>query len=429
MSFEDELGRQLHAKATNVRVAPNPADLASRIRSAERRVARHERLALGAAVVVLAASLGGLAGAFASTPQAKPSNSESTRYTAGGTGPTTPGPPTTTPTGGNKPPGHATPARRTAIDVQLAGGVSLTATVQPFGSPVAVSSEESATAECASGEIVTTTVGQSGSFGGGTSVAELPALGPGGLEILSSGILQASGSSQEWWVTTAVGSQVTTVAAENVGGVPVMSAPSDGIDVLAGPVPESSVSDGEMSAVAESAAGDESLAFSLGSGPEAVGTAAGVTELPGCSPLRLPSQPSSAAASQPAEPSLAAASVIASFEQADSANPLLGFAANLAAVSDGGRLSSPAETSKRSVAKPGSEAAASDGGVVDVQQVTFLSASTADVVYHVENGVLFTGEAQLGPSGIWRMSFATFCSSLRAGIVEGDPPSGVVSAC
>ena len=274
---------------------------------------------------------------------------------------------------------------------------------------------------------MTTTVGQSGSFGGGISVANLPKLDPDGLEILSSGILQVSGAGQVWWVATAVGSGVTRVAAESVGGSPVTSVPSDGISVIAGPV--SNLSSDEMSAVAESTGGDESLAFSLGSGPDAVGTVAAGSDASGCSALKLPSQPSSAAASQPAEPGLAAGSIIAAFEQADSANPLLGFAANLAAVNDGGRLSAATTTPNGPAAKPRAEVPVSGSGIVDVQQVSFLSDSAADVVYRVNGGVLLTGEAQLGTSGIWRVSVSTFCSNLASGIVRGDVPPAVVSDC
>jgi hypothetical protein len=203
----------------------------------------------------------------------------------------------------------------------------------------------------------------------------------------------------------------------------------------------SSASTGEMSAVAEGTAADESMGFSLGSGPKAVGTAAVVTEQPGCPALKLPPQPSSASSSQPAEPSLAAAAIIAAFEQADSANPLLGFAANLAAVNDGGRLSSPALPSKHAAAVkpnaaagpvsevPASGVLVSGSGTLEVQQVSFLSASMALVVYRATDGVLLTGEAQLGPSGIWRVTLATFCLNLRAGIVKGDVPPGVVSSC
>jgi len=71
----------------------------------------------------------------------------------------------------------------------------------------------------------------------------------------------------------------------------------------------------------------------------------------------------------------------------------------------------------------------SGSGTLEVQQVSFLSASLALVVYRANDGLLLTGEAQLGLSGIWSVTLATFCESLRAGIVQGDVPAGVVSGC
>jgi len=320
------------------------------------------------------------------------------------------------------------------LDQHLPNGVTVTATVQPLPTPVAISGQGSASSDCATGEIVMTTIGEGGSFGGGTSVAGLPRLGAGGLEILSSGVLQVSGGGQLWWVTTAVGAGVSRVAAENVGGVPVVARPADGVAIITGSMSGSAASSGEMSAVAEGSGGDESLGFLLGSGPKAVGVSGAGENLPGCSALKLPAEPSSASSSQPAEPPLAAASIIAAFEQGYSANPLLGFATNLAAVSNGASLSTPARESDRSTARvqtplqPGT-GSAPGSGAVEVRQVWFRSASDAEVVYQVNGGVLETGEAQLSSSGIWQVSRKTFCVNLRSGLVEGDVPTGVGEAC
>jgi hypothetical protein len=442
VSIEDDIGRQLQAKATSVRVAPDLRDLSSRIRVSERRATRHERLALGAAIVVLSASLGGLAGAMANAPRAKSSSSFASRYEQGETGaaPTDEGKSRHRPksVSGDKSGADsvapAPAAVRTVIDQRLRNGVTVTATVQPLMMPVAISGQGSASLECATGEIVMTTVGEGGSFGGGTSVAGLPSLGAGGLEILSSGVLQVSGGGQLWWVTTAVGGGVSRVAAENLGGAPVVAEPSDGIAIIVGSMSGSSAASGEMSAVAEGVAGDESLGFLLGSGPRAVGVSATESNLPGCSALRLPAEPSSASSSQPAEPPLAAASIIAAFEQGYSANPLLGFAANLAAVSDSASLSTPVPSSKRSPARTEEPAQARSGGApgdgaVEVRQVWFRSAWAAEVIYRVSGGVLETGDAQLSSSGIWQVSRTTFCENLRSGLVEGDVPIGVASGC
>ncbi|MGC9961520.1 MAG: hypothetical protein ABSE47_06405, partial [Acidimicrobiales bacterium] len=101
MSIEDDLTRQLHVKAAAVRSSPNLGDLFGRIGARERSARRYERLSVGAAVIVLAASLGGLAGALVRTPASKPSNSVQTGDPQGGSSahrhPT-----------GSRPPGHGT---------------------------------------------------------------------------------------------------------------------------------------------------------------------------------------------------------------------------------------------------------------------------------------------------------------------------------
>jgi hypothetical protein len=428
MSIEDDLTRQLQAKAATLRSSPDVGDLLGRIGTRERRTRRHERATLGAAVIVLAASLGGLAGALVSVPHAKQSTSQLTGDQPGSTT-TTPSHPKPRRTGPGTTTAPTSPS--VVINHQEPGGVSVVATVQQFAAPVAISNQWSTSSICATGEIVATTVGESGSFGGGASVAELPALAADGLEILSSGVLQVAGGGQEWWVTAAVGSSVARVAAENVGGQPVTVVPSDGLAVIAGPMSGSDTGSGDMSAVAEGAAGDESMGFLLGSGPQAVGESTTLTDASGCSPVLSQAGPSSATSSQPAEPELTAASIIAAFDQAYSTNPLLGFAANLAAVNDGGRLSAdPAKNDETDSGGPAANVGdgAAPGGTVEVQQVTFLSAATAEVVYRLDNGVLLSGQAVLG-SGIWRVSLATFCGNVRSHLIGGDVPPTVVGAC
>jgi hypothetical protein len=76
-----------------------------------------------------------------------------------------------------------------------------------------------------------------------------------------------------------------------------------------------------------------------------------------------------------------------------------------------------------------SDGAESTGAGVVVQQVSFVSASVADVVYRPAGGVLYSGQAVLGPSGSWLVSLGTFCGDLRSGAVGGDVPSQVVAAC
>lgn len=429
MSFEEELSRQLSAKAAGLRSSPDVADLFRRIHLRRGRARRLERMSVAAAVVLLAASLGGLAGALVNAPRTPQNNSQASGY----------------PTGGSKAQtahrGHAStsPASKLSdaspqivIRRQLASGFSVLATVQRFSVPVAITSEWSAGSECATGEIVTTTVGQDGSFAGGAAVARLPLLAPDGLEVLSSGLLPVAGGGQEWWVAAAVGSDVSRVAAENVGGSPVTVLPSSGIAVVAGPMTTTAGSLPTMSVAAESSAGTSSLGFLLGSGPKAVQESGTTTSASGCSTWRMQASASSASSSQPADPELAAGSIIAAFAQADDANPLLGFAANLAAVDNGDRLSTASSTFKPPKSSPGGGGAATGGaagGGVEVREVSFTSATTASVVYSAGDGVLYVGTSDLGSDGAWRVSLSTFCSNLRAGAVGGEVPSQVLNAC
>ncbi len=441
MSLEEDLTRQLHAKAAALRPTPDLDDLSRRIYAGELRARQHERMALAAAVIVLVASLGGLVGVIVSAPVARQTDALQSRYTPGAVL-KTPAPRDVSPRNG---PAESplTQSPRVVINRQLASGLDIMATLQNLPAPVAITNAWSAASTCATGEILTTTVGEGGSFGGGVSVAQLPALGPLGLAVLSSGALQVAGGAQEWWVTVAVGSGVSRVAAENVGGSPVTVVPSAGAAVIAGQMSGPDAGTGEMSAVAEGEAGDTSLGFLLGSGPKAVGESPAVGDASGCSIVSLPTEPSSASSSQPADPGLAAGSIVAAFEQADSPNPLLGFAANLAAVSGGDRLGLGA-LAPRQVERKGGAAiyrasgvapaapvviAAGKAGTLEVRQVYFLSASLADVVYSSPDGVLVTGSAQLGSSGSWLVSLGTFCSNLGSGIVAGVVPAEVLRAC
>lgn len=448
MSAEDELSRQLRAKAAGVHSEPDIGDLLERISTRDRRARRHERVALGAAVLVLAASVGGLAGALVSVPRVRQADALQSRYAPGRArvSPTRPAPALRNgPAHPGPVAGSAPEAPRTVISRQLAGGLSVVASLQNFPSPVAITDAWSAALTCTTGEIVTTTVGEDGSFGGGTSVAQLPRLSTDGLAVLSSGVLQLAGGAQEWWVTASVGPGVARVAAENLGGNPVTVLPSAGIAVIAGPMSGPDTGSGEMSAVAESGTADASLGFLLGAGPKAVGESAVLGDASGCSALTMPAEPSSAPLSQPADPGLAAGSIVAAFDQAYSANALLGFAANLAAVSGGARLSAgsspPAKVTRRRAGSNGGVPKTARATMVpvmhpranrgspEVRQISFLSAVRADVVYRTTGGVLLTGQAELGSSGIWHVTLSTFCGNLASGIVAGDAPAAVVSAC
>jgi hypothetical protein len=443
LSFEDDLSRQLHGRAAAVRVTADVDDLQYRIRNRAHRVQRRERLALSAAVVVLAASVGGLAGALVRVPHAGSKDASDSGYLNGSSKPA---------------PKHATapavqsrlsaPAPITVVNTALPGGLHVAATLQPLTRPLAITFQWNSSVECSKASILTTTVGQDGQFGGATAITSLPALSPSGLEILSSGILQVPGGGQVWWATVSVGTAVARVAAESIGGTPVAATPSRGVAVLAGPMSTSSNSAGDMSAVVEAADGQslQSLAFVLGQDPIVVGEAA-TRQVAGCSTASLPSAPDSATASQPADPQLDAGAIVASFEQAFSANTLLGFSANLAAVAGGETLTAPPATSTRTTKTSASSdissdapkmspatgaqasaTSAEDGAGLGIQQVSFTSARSATVVYTIGT-VSFTGLATLGADGIWRVAKETFCAAALAGLVQTVVPPNFIGAC
>lgn len=435
MSFEEEVGRQLQGRAAGVRVTPDLKDLASRIRTFERSTQRHERLALGAAVVVLASSLGGLAGALANRPHAL--NGGTVGFLNGNGAGHSKTHPTSKRPSSDLPGVLSVVPPQTVISRQLTDGFNVSASLQLLGSPVGISVTSGAR-QCVKADVLATTIGQNGLFGGGTAVTALPSLAASGLEILSSGVLQAAGGGQVWWTAMAVGASVARVAAENLGGAAVASTPSDGIAVMEGPLTGQSVAPGDMSAVAEASDGQvlRSMAYVLGSGPTVKGE--GVTpQAAGCSFVSQAPAPASASSSQPADPALAGASVVAAFEQAYSADALLGFSANLAAVDGGASLSTPAKETATDNAE--SVASADEtaprqpaplvGAAVGVRQVSFLSASEAEVIYVAPSGVTLTGQAVLGSDGIWRVGLPTFCGSVRARVVQGEVPAAVMTAC
>jgi hypothetical protein len=437
LSFEEDLSRQLHGRAAAVRVTADVDDLQYRIRHRAHRTQRRERLALSAAVVILAASVGGLVGAVVRVPRAGSKNAIGSGYLNGSTKPKSDH--TQSPRYTER---LQVPAPTTVVDSALPGGLHVAATLQRLASPVAITFQWTDLIECANASVLTTTVGQDGQFGGATAVTSLPPLSPSGLEILSSGILQVPGGGQIWWATASVGSGVARVAVESLGGTPVAATPSDGIAVLAAPMSTASNSAGDMSAVAEAGDGQslQSLAFVLGQDPIVIGEAA-TRQVPGCTATSLPSAPASATGSQPADPQLDAAAIVASYEQAFSPNAFLGFSANLAAVSSGQNLTAPPARSSKASNKygdtPGELKAPSISGPagtsgttagLGIRQVSFTSARSATVVYTIGN-VSFTGLATLGGDGIWRVSTATFCGAVLAGLVQTNVPADVVGAC
>lgn len=421
MNLEEELRRQLRAQAAGVRAEPDLDRLGTLIHRAELRAARRGRLAVTLAAVLAAASLGTLAGTLLSRPVALH--------------------PTITPTAGKGGLGGGTtrpPARhvtapappRTIVSEQLAGGVSVTATLQPLGYPVGIESASGAFSSCAHGDLVTTSVGGGSSLGVGTGVSGLLPLGPGGLEVLSSGTVPTP-TGDLWWLTVAVGSDVSRLAAEGGSGI-VTATPSSGIAVLAGTGASAGAS---VSAVGEDASGRSLMALQvlLGAGPKVVGqagaTPAGVRGgAAGCSPVRLAA--TSSAAGQPPLPALAAEGIIVAYERAFSPDPWQGYASNLAAVADAAKLGYVASSSDGAVTTAPAHAAppAAGGMAVSVRQVVFQSPRSAQVVYELSDGIWRVGTVRLGGDGTWRVSLDSYCAAVSSGAVLSVPAS-VAGAC
>jgi hypothetical protein len=441
MSLDDQLRQRLQARAAAVRAEPDLGGLTRRIRSRERRAARVDRLAVTGAAIVLAGSLGGLVGSLVT---ARPGASSTVSPTRG----------TNVLGGAEKPhgsvtgPGHdrrADHSAQTVVSETLASGVSVRATAQALGSPVEVNGAWGSFSICANGEVVTTTVGSGSSFGGGTGVSGLLDLGSGGLEVVASGTVPVASGGSVWWLTLAVGSSVSKVAAEDSSGSIVTTQPSNGLAVVAA---ATTSSQSWVSAVAETAGGQSlsSMQVLLGDGskvvdaPSVQSTGATTTLTLGgsrsgtavrCSVLTMPPAPSSASASQPASPALAAASVIGSFERAFSPDLWQGYASNLAAVANATALGTgagPAAASSSNLS-PLSQAAHSSSGLpVQVRQVTFVSASQAEVVYRLSDGIWRVGSAVLGQGETWRVALGTYCAAVRAG-AGVIAPASVASAC
>jgi hypothetical protein len=416
VSLESDLQRELRARASSLRVSPDLDDLSSRLQRVATRVEHRDRLLVGGAAVVLALAVGGLAGALATRPNVRPGVAEQSR------GVIVPG-------AGHHP--RQRPRRFFAApgggarDVRLSlAGVSLLATERPLASPVAVTTQWSSRTTCNPVELVTTTAGRSGAFAGGTGVVGLPPLGPSGFEVVDSGDLPTATGADVWWLTAAVGSSVARVAAEGPGGQVAAAAPHGGLALLAGVEPTGVAGPREISAVAENGLGHSlaSLGVLIGSGPKAVGeqvpdwssasSAAGrhgasQAAAGSCDVVRLPPAVPSVTASLPADPRLAAAAVVTAYEEA-----FQGALVNPTTVG-------PA-TGEYAMPLPG----------VTVREVSFLTATRAEVVYRVTGGLWRTGLAVLTGGSRWTVSdvpeceVATNTTSVSANETSGSETTG-----
>ncbi|MHB1986777.1 MAG: hypothetical protein ACYCSF_02145 [Acidimicrobiales bacterium] len=418
-----ELGSALRARASTVHVEPDLSDLARRIQAAEDNPRPRGRLALAAAVVLSAAVAGGTLGSLLG-----PTHPQHALFSsiAGDQGGRLPGGP-----GHSRPHGRANNqlsaprrlSRATVIKRVTGAGTSLAA-YGTWLAPVAVSSGTAATS-CHRAELVTTTATEGGARGTATGVVAVQPLAANGLELVDSGALPTPAGRDLWWATVAVGTRVARVAAEEPGGTTDVMFPAQGIAVLGGVAPSSATSR-YFSIVAEDAAGQSlhSIGFLAGSGQEAVGTSqsrkAADPLVPGCESVATPVMGATARGSKPAAPLLAAASVVSAFHQAYNFALPADLAENLAAVASSDTLPGFGQ-STRTINQPSKSATAS-AQAVDVSQVVFLSADTAEVIYRAGSGRWRTGTAVLTGRGSWQVARTTFCGD----VANGFPLPGVV---
>jgi len=391
VTLESDLRRDLQARAAVVRTAPDLDDLAGRLRRAAARAERRDRRVVGAAVTALALAVGGLAGALATRPTVSPTEVQGARGVLG----------QGTTASARHPRSTEAPRRPAAAAPRVlrlsAGGVTVLLTERALPGPVAVGTQWSPVVSCNTADLVTTTAGRSGAFAESTGVVGLPALAPSGLEVVDSGDLPTSTGAEVWWLTVATGSSVARVAAQGPGGQVAAARPSGGLAILAGVEATGVTGPREISAVAEDGQGRSlaSLGVLIGSGPKVVGEQATASPpasgASACAGLRFPSKASSAAASQPGDLRLAAAAVVASYEEA--------FSVGTAAAASSAGAGLPAVT---------------------VSEVSFLSATRADVVYRVPGGLWLTGLADLGTGGHWVIDAASVCGS-------GSPAAGTLT--
>ncbi|HLI45345.1 MAG TPA: hypothetical protein VKU92_12865 [Acidimicrobiales bacterium] len=264
-------------------------------------------------------------------------------------------------------------AEAAAFSRSVGGGITATASAELMA-PLAIST--TGASGCYVGELVETTVRLGAAVGRSLGVAAVPALGPGGLEVVDSG-MRPLGPGREgsylWWATVAVGPGVASVAAEQPDGATSTAVPTGGLAVVAGVAPAAAASR-FFSVVAETASGAplHSLGFLTGWGPRAVGAvreessgSAGANPDAACTARR--------AAGVPARvlPGLPVASLLAAGSAA-------------AAVISGPTLGVPRD--------------------VQVEAVRLLSSASAEVLYRAGDGVLRTAAVRRDGSGGWKLS-------------------------
>lgn len=366
----------LNARAAMVRSEPDLADLTRRMEG-ERRTRPRVHLVTAAAALVVAAAGGGLLGSQLAGTRTERTVLSAAGGDEAGALPEAPrvshqehmGPANRT---SMRPGSMLQPA--TAIERRTTAGTQLTA-LAVSQVPVFVLSGSSFSG-CYRGELVKTTAAGAGAVGKGSGVVALPPLARTGLEVVDSGTVAGSDGRAVWWATVAVGAGVARVAAEQPDGVEDAMRPEDGLAVVGGIAPVDEVSR-YFSVVAEDASGRSlhSIGFLAGSGPRVAGPARAVaasgSASTGCTAAGEVLSDAATRGSQPASPLLAVASVMTAFD---------------------------------------TTYAGVRGGAVVVRAVTFLSASSADVVYAFGAGPPRTGTATRSASGNWRVTAATICA-------------------
>lgn len=399
--LEQPLRRSLAARAAAVRAEPDLADLELRIAASEQeRPARRSppaRLAAAAAVVVAAAVAGGTLGATLVPSRTQHALLSSQGGNQGGPLPSGPGGSASShaparvagpAVGPSALPGSSLGllpsaqafgglfrgASRFVIARRTSGGVETSVSVAPLPA-VAVSS---ASGEgCYAGELVVTRAQIGAVAAHSVGAAGLPALGPDGLEVVSSGSRPLSSGSDLWWATVAVGSGAARVAAEQPNGITDAATPVTGLAVVAGVVPGAEAS-GFFSVVAEASSGQplHSLGFLAGGAPRLVG-------------------------SDPAQSGSLSRGVAPACSQAGrrGARGLRASARRGAGASPAALLAAGSVVAAIEEAHP-----PTSGGVpVVVQAVRLLSPGRAEVLYQLADGRLRTAAAAGGRAGTWTL--------------------------
>lgn len=375
-SHDDELGQllsqALRARAATVEPEPDLIALAARIGGRRRGLGSYA----AAAVVLLAAALGGIFGSLIASSHPQHTVLSSSGGSQDGPLPTRPHPDRTSAAGAEKMSPLSLSGSSLRLDLAKApvtigriGGAGAHLEARTVWlRPVAVTSGELLSG-CFVGQLVSTTAaaGRARTFDLG--VIGLQPLSNDGLEVVDSSTAPAAHGEVLWSATVAVGPSVARVVAEEPDGVKDAMAPEHGLAVLGGLAPKSDArSFFSVDAEAGDGASLGALGFLMGSGSTAYGIAApgAASAAGGCSAAQERSGRVTPAGSQPRAPLLASASVVAAVE----------------------RAYGETDMSVRA----------------QVTRIDFLSAGEAEVEVELRDGLYSTTKAVLGREAIWQVA-------------------------